>query len=864
MSFLRAYLLFRLPSDDLEVTLYRDLESVKQAWLDRGYPEASAALHVGFWRPETEDFLKALKEHPGRVLVSASTVHALPPSFRSSSAPVGSAGSVPLHLGLTGWGYEVEDSTSTEAISALRIQAISKMPREIPEVQCEWLRELSRNNMAMFKEALNEGVIDDETYLAKENSLPPSLRNSLGDARFRWRCPIPPTVENIIDHIASTPPWFQSLPIEILSLSTRPANIMSTKSIQLIGDFRRYKADEVFAFRNMGRGSFNEIGARLLALLSGGFTSPVVRSYLNNKQPQITNRAGECIDNPPTVNATTFAEALEVALGLLKKDRDRRLMEMRMGTDGDPMTLQQIGEAMGKVRERIRQIENRCVERMKVLPFWNGVLGPKIRRILEERDDYLPPHGLEVIDPALKGAAKSINTLEYILERFVEPELHIVKESGLCFVTEIEQQEWLDAVRAARKFLDTLADERVTVDAARNMVDGLLVGRGRELREELWHAAEKCAHFADGKLVAYGYGAEHIVLTVLESSERPMHYSEILRVTQEKGYDYDLGRVHSAAAKVGLLYGRGTFGTMRHFPLKEAETRLVVSETEDLIELEGATRQWHAREICDRLEERGIDCGGNLTHYVASIALARSKHLTYLGRMVWASKASGAKGVANRLDMHQAVVSILIENEKPMMSDEIKDRLAAERGVNCFFQIQPEGPLVRVAAGVWGLMERDIPFSKEESRRVIDALRTALVAKRKGIHSSELIDEIAGIEPIVRRVVDPILLFGLAQKFEGFSVSKGQLLYLSEWGEPRRMNMSGAILRVLEAAGRNGVTIQEGMARVSELLERPFPPNLLFGQMSFHLGAVYDEASKRWRLQSEEESLSESEEEEVA
>jgi len=712
----------------------------------------------------------------------------------------------------------------------------------------------------MFQEALNEGVIDDETYLAKENSLPPPLRNSLGDARFRWRCPNPPTVENIIDHIATTPPWFQSLPIEILKLSTRPANIMSTKSIRLIGDFRRYKADEVFAFRNMGSGSFNELGARLIEVLSGGVTSPVVRSYLNNEQPQITNRDGECSDTPPTVNATTFAEALEVALGLLKKDRERRIMEMRMGTDGDPMTLQQIGDAMGVVRERIRQIESRCVGRMKVLPFWNGVLGPKIRRILEQRDDYLPPHGLEVIDPALKGAAKSINTLEYILERFVESELHIVKESGLCFVTEIGQQEWLDAVREARKFLDTLADERVTVDAARSMVDGLLVGRGRELREELWHAAEKYAHFADGKLVAYGYGAEHIVRTVLESSERPMHYSEILRVTQEKGYDYDLGRVHSAAAEVGLLYGRGTFGTMRHFPLNEAETRLVVSETEDLVEWEGATRQWHAREICDRLEERGIDCGGNLTPYVVSIALSRSKHLTYLGRMVWASKSSGAVGVANRLDMHQAVVSILIENGGPMLSDEIKDRLATERGVNCFFQIQPEGPLVRVAAGVWGLMDRDIPFSGEESRRVINALRKALVAKNKGIHSSELIDEIAGIEPVVRLVIDPILLFGLAQKFEGFSVSKGQYLYLSEWGKPRRMNMSRAILRVLEAAGRNGVTIQEGMARVSELLERPFPPNLLFGQLSFHLGAVYDEVSKRWRLLSEDEKLSESEE----
>lgn len=884
---LRAYLLIRLPSDDVDVSTHRDLESVESAWRERLHPDASAALHVGYWRPETDDFIETLREHPGRLLVSASAAHALPPSFRSSSAPVGSAGTLPLHLALTGWGYEIEDpvgsAAATRSVSAPPVRVAPRTPSELPEVRCEWLRILAQENPVMFQGALEEGVVDEDSYLAKEESLPSWLRDSLGEARFRWHCPTPPTAENIIDLVAFTPLWFQSLPIGILTLSTRPANIMSAKSIRVIGDFRRYKAYEVFAFENMGRKSFNEIGNRLLSILSSGITSPIVRAHLNNEVPQIGERDDRWKEVPPpsapssagetmegssrrvengkiAEHATTFADALEVAFGLLT-EQERRLMEMRMGAEGEPMTLMEIGEANGVSRERIRQIENKCVRKIRALSFWDSVMGPKIRRMLEERDDYLSPHGLEVMDPALKGAAKSLCVLEYALERFVEPELHVVKEGGLCFVTEIRQQEWSDAVRAARKLLETLAEKRTSADEARNMVDGLLVGRGRELREELWNAATKNAHFANGKLVSYGFGAENVVLAVLESSETPMHYSEILRVTQEKGYDYDLRRVHNAAAEVGLLYGRGTYGTTRHFPLNEAETRLVVSETEDLIEWEGATRQWHAREICDRLEERGIDCGGNLTHYVVSIALSRSKHLSYLGRMVWASKSSGAKGVANRLDMHQAVVSILIENGRPMLSDEIKERLAAERGVNCFFQIQPEGRLIRVGAGVWGLMDRDIPFSEEESRRVIDALRLALSAKRKGIHSSELIDEIADIEPIARRVEDPILLLGLAQKFEGFAVSKGQHLYLSEWGEPRRINLREAMLQVLKGAGRDGIAIQEGTARVTELIERPFPPNLFFGQMSFHLGAVYDETTKLWRLPSEDETPSESEEE---
>ena len=51
--------------------------------------------------------------------------------------------------------------------------------------------------------------------------------------------------------------------------------------------------------------------------------------------------------------------------------------------------------------------------------------------------------------------------------------------------------------------------------------------------------------------------------------------------------------------------------------------------------------------------ERGIDCSGNLTHYVVSIALSRSKHLTYLSRMVLGFEVQRREGAANRLDVLQ-------------------------------------------------------------------------------------------------------------------------------------------------------------------------------------------------------------------
>jgi RNA polymerase primary sigma factor len=49
--------------------------------------------------------------------------------------------------------------------------------------------------------------------------------------------------------------------------------------------------------------------------------------------------------------------------------RDREVLELRYGLNGrQPMTLEEVGEAFGVTRERIRQIENNTLKRLKALP----------------------------------------------------------------------------------------------------------------------------------------------------------------------------------------------------------------------------------------------------------------------------------------------------------------------------------------------------------------------------------------------------------------------------------------------------------------------------------------------------------------
>jgi len=62
---------------------------------------------------------------------------------------------------------------------------------------------------------------------------------------------------------------------------------------------------------------------------------------------------------------TSFEQRIQSMVGDLD-DKEREVIRMRFGLDGEePRTLQDIGEAMGLSRERIRQIESRAKEKLR-------------------------------------------------------------------------------------------------------------------------------------------------------------------------------------------------------------------------------------------------------------------------------------------------------------------------------------------------------------------------------------------------------------------------------------------------------------------------------------------------------------------
>jgi RNA polymerase primary sigma factor len=74
-----------------------------------------------------------------------------------------------------------------------------------------------------------------------------------------------------------------------------------------------------------------------------------------------------------TASLSLRREDVELALSALP-ERERRVIELRYGLDGStPCTLEEVGQAFGVTRERIRQIENNTLKKLEALPEAQGL-----------------------------------------------------------------------------------------------------------------------------------------------------------------------------------------------------------------------------------------------------------------------------------------------------------------------------------------------------------------------------------------------------------------------------------------------------------------------------------------------------------
>ncbi|MDZ7872461.1 MAG: sigma factor-like helix-turn-helix DNA-binding protein [Rhizobium sp.] len=302
-----------------------------------------------------------------------------------------------------------------------------------------------------------------------------------------------------------------------LEVTVRLNNVFTAKGISKVADLSRFTISELLSTQNFGRKSAND----LLKCLQEG---------LDQGPPQLLPEGGS--DTGGHTASRTLIEAIHESLSRLP-ERAAQIINRRMGLSEPPQTLQQVGDYLGVTRERVRQIEAKALERLLRDEIWDNVLAQKISSLLQDRNTPLPLRGVDAADPWFFGIGEKGEALNYLLDN-VSTKAKILEVMSVEYLGFLSQNEWEQALTRARNFLDASVERKVTVDQCRAAVSAELPVAAREFSELLWECATKNSHFADQGgdtyLVGQGRGADHVVIAILASSDRPLHYTEIAQI----------------------------------------------------------------------------------------------------------------------------------------------------------------------------------------------------------------------------------------------------------------------------------------------------------------------------------------------
>lgn len=757
--------------DDWAAQVCRDWEAVLEAWKARESEDFGAVLHIGFDRPASIAFENIAAEHPRKMLFTAAAKYAVPPSFDSSTFPLGHVEGIPVHLALRGWGYVEDDAVVKLAVPNMAQSQFSG-----------WVAQFAEARPDCAEAMLVAGVTDEASYLKYEGAMDwePRYRSGL----YRYGFLIAGDEDDPCAIARAAPPWLSSRSFENIEITVRLGNVFERAQIGCVADLGLFNLNELSKKPNFGRKSANDLKNALLSAMSRG--------------PLSDDKVG---DGGVDLNTEGYSGSKSLLAEIhrtlaLCDERERDILNRRMGLGRPAETLQSIAEDYGITRERIRQLEAKATKRIIRQENWDDVLTAKIEKLLADRQFPLPILGLEAVDGWFDGVARETEAFVYSLANFCGDRVSKLEIGGIQYIGFLSQDEWNGALSEATKILAYASDKGWDEAHLKNMVFPTIPEKAREFRPLMWENICRLAHFSDAPsgeriLVSYGRGADHAVEAILYEAERPLHYSEIAeRLQARSAKPIDERRVHNAAANIGILLGRGTFGIERHIAISSEELGKISDEGASIILSGPFGRQWHASEILGNLIERGFESAA-IDKYVVDYALTKAVGLQSMGRMAW-KVADDTNSAGSRLEVREAVLSLLMEAGMPLSAPEIIQRLVALRGVNDTVQLVSGDPLIRIGGGLWGLNDRDVPIKRKDQPALFDAVATSLSMKGMGIHISEF-------EAQLPPPLTPKMLFSLASLDERLKVSPGQYIYLREWQHPRRLTVSEACEEILRS-----------------------------------------------------------------
>lgn len=153
---------------------------------------------------------------------------------------------------------------------------------------------------------------------------------------------------------------FRDDPIEILGLPARIENVLKMRSLETIGEFYDCPDKYILKFRSIGQNSL-----RYLQSVKGDL-KPLLRSHdsstsLDEQKTKITKRSKAKL--PLSISRDKLVDLL---IGRAGDERSTDIIKLRYGLKkGEKETLEEIGKSYGISRERVRQLQNKALRKIR-------------------------------------------------------------------------------------------------------------------------------------------------------------------------------------------------------------------------------------------------------------------------------------------------------------------------------------------------------------------------------------------------------------------------------------------------------------------------------------------------------------------
>jgi len=632
--------------------------------------------------------------------------------------------------------------------------------------------------------------------------------------------------------------------VKLLGLSVRSANCLEALNIVYVGDLVGWTENALLRTPNFGRKSLRELNAAL-DKMNLRFGMELRHWPLEN----IDTIAAGYNDRAAHEDAEPLKEAFARTMEKITDPRHLLVMEGRFGLKGKSRTLEDIAQDLGCTRERVRQIQKKITQTILNREFWDDILRIRLNKLMASR---LSPFYLDQIgeeDAWFKGFEENQPLLENILSAFsdIEP-LHFPAINGRKVIAQISEDDWRNAKYDLINLLECNLDNAHSMEDVELFVDSKLNQYGApELSSFLFEQVCKDLNFSyiNGEMILVSVGnalASHLRV-ILESSERPLHFEEIVALYEERyGMPISPRYVHSCLGHHEfLLFDRGTYGLPKHVNIPLHQQEAIRTKLESIIMAGSSDRQWHSRDLVAHLDPSLLR-GDRLDKYLVNIILKPSKCLRYLGKWSWKVKASGDE-LVERLYIRNAIYDALKQAGKPLHQDQLQELVAQARGIGSIFNVHPSELYSRVDPSTWGILDRDFILPMNEWAKLKDVLFGMFQVRGSAFHKSELLKTLQDYD-LPPELTDNHIL-GILYADNRFKGWHGGFIGLVGWPSSNRKTFD-AVLKEIAESTVESISADEIIERAQALVGYEFNRYRISVYMNKY-GLTYDVDSKLWK-----------------